>query len=170
MRNLKPGDRVPDLQVQTLQGEFVLANRSPEHFTMLLFYRGIHCPLCKTQVEKLELRLEDFNDLGVEVLCLSVNSQKQAEQTFEEWELEEINLGYEVSLETGREWGLFISEAVKESEPEHFFEPALFLVRPDGTLYSAHIQSIPFVRPDFDRLLRAIKFIIKEEYPAKGKS
>ncbi len=171
MKNLKPGEKVPELIVETTKGiQFDLSKSEPEKFTMVLFYRGIHCPVCKDQVEKLELQLEDFNDIGVDVICLSVNNKEQAYRTIEEWELEDINIGYDVSVEAGRKWGLFISEGVKESEPEYFFEPAIFLINPDNTLYSAHIQSTPFVRPDFEKLHRAISFIIKEDYPARGKA
>jgi len=35
-----------------------------------------------------------------------------------------------------------------------FIEPALFLVRPDRTLYYASVQSMPFGRPSFKAIAR----------------
>ena len=49
-----------------------------------------------------------------------------------------------------------------------FVEPALFLVRPDRTLYYASVQSMPFGRPCFDEMLRGIEKAIARDYPARG--
>lgn len=169
MNNLRPGQEVPELILDTIKGmKWNIRQSKPENFTLLVFYRGIHCPACKKYLEELNKKIEDFNSRGVQTICISANSQLLAQQTTEEWEIENLNLGYGFSVEEARKWGLFISEAVKDSEPEVFVEPALFLVKPDNTLYAASIQSMPFARPKFDELLRAISFFIKDDYPAKG--
>ncbi|MCM8569941.1 redoxin domain-containing protein [Gramella jeungdoensis] len=171
MKNLKPGQEVPRLIVNTTKGlKWELKNSDPENFTMIIFYRGIHCPVCKKYLEELNTKVEDFKTRGVNVIFISSNSQALAEKTVDEWNIENLHIGYGISIEEGRKWGLFVSEAIKESEPEVFLEPALFLVRPDNTLYSASIQSMPFARPNFDELLKAISFIIKDDYPARGEA
>ena len=44
---LMPRQPVPDLQVPTLaHGDFVLSADATPRFTMLVFYRGLHCPIC----------------------------------------------------------------------------------------------------------------------------
>jgi hypothetical protein len=53
-------------------------------------------------------------------------------------------------------------------EPALFSEPGLFLVRPDGTLYYAAVQTMPFARPHFDELIGALDFAIAKDYPARG--
>jgi hypothetical protein len=53
-------------------------------------------------------------------------------------------------------------------EPAMFVEPALFLVRPDRTLYYASVQSMPFGRPCFDDMLRGIEKAVARNYPARG--
>jgi hypothetical protein len=53
-------------------------------------------------------------------------------------------------------------------EPRQFNEPGLFLVRPDGTLYWATVQSVPFARPQFDEVLKAIDFIRAKDYQPRG--
>lgn len=68
----------------------------------------------------------------------------------------------------GANWGLYLSEAIKEDEPHVFAEPGLFLVRPDGTLYLASVSNSPFARPDLEALLGKIDFIVEKGYPARG--
>jgi hypothetical protein len=55
-------------------------------------------------------------------------------------------------------------------ETRQFNEPGLFLVRPDGTLYWAAVQSVPFARPHFDEVLKAVDFIKSKDYPARGEA
>lgn len=171
MKNLKPRQEVPELILKTTKGlKWNLRENKAERFTMLVVYRGIHCPVCKNYLEELNTKIEDFRDKGVNVICASANTEELAQKTVEEWDIENLDIAYGFQPEDGRKWGLFVSEAVKDSEPEVFLEPGLFLIRPDNTLYSASIQSMPFARPKFDELLRSISFVIKEDYPARGES
>lgn len=171
MKNLRPGQKVPELRLNTTKGmKWDLQESAPESFTMLVFYRGKHCPVCKKYLEELNAKIGDFRSRGVDVICISSNTQVLAEKTVEEWEIDNLHIAYGFSAEEARKWGIFVSEAVKDSEPELFVEPALFLVKPDGTLYSASIQSMPFARPKFDELLKSISFIIKDDYPARGQA
>ena len=49
-------------------------------------------------------------------------------------------------------------------------EPGLFLVRPDGTLYAASIQTMPFARPHVADVLAAVDYITKKAYPPRGEA
>ena len=43
---LYPNQKAPELILPTLRHvEFDLINQVPGHFTMLLFFRGLHCPI-----------------------------------------------------------------------------------------------------------------------------
>ena len=53
-------------------------------------------------------------------------------------------------------------------EPDLFLEPGLFMIRPDGTLYFASVQTMPFARPAFGDILKAVDFVIANDYPARG--
>ena len=53
-------------------------------------------------------------------------------------------------------------------EPERFSEPALYLIRPDGTLYFGSVQTMPFARPHFADILAAVDYVLKNNYPARG--
>ena len=168
---LKPRTRAPELVVSTAkEGRWTLSDQNPEHFTMLVFYRGLHCPVCKGYLRDLENKWEDFDSRGVEGVAISGDTSERAEETKREWGLERLTLGYGQSVDSMREWGLFVSHAIKEGEPAAFGEPGLFLIRPDGTIYYEAIQSMPFGRPSFRELLSAIDFVLQNNYPARGEA
>ena len=46
---LIPRQKTPDLKVETLaHGKFDPAKDGAENFTLVTFYRGLHCPICAT--------------------------------------------------------------------------------------------------------------------------
>lgn len=168
---IKPRQRVPELQLDLINDtQWSLDAQQSEAFTLLVFYRGLHCPKCKEQLEELASKLGDFSERGVHLIAISCNTEKLAKKTAEEWDIPELPVGYALPIEKAREWGLFISKGISEKEPEHFSEPGIFLIRPDGTLYASSIQTMPFARPQFDDILAAIDFIKKEDYPARGEA
>jgi hypothetical protein len=65
---------------------------------------------------------------------------------------------------------LFVSRSIKDSEPELFGEPGLFLVRPDGTVYWEAISSMPFARPRFEDILLGLDRVAELDYPARGEA
>jgi peroxiredoxin len=166
---IKPKQKVPSLKLDLINGtSWELSKQNSENFTMLIFYRGLHCPVCKKYLEALTPKLEDFNELGVNVIAISMDTEKRAKISSEKWEIDSLPLAYGLTESKAREWGLYISHAIKDEEPDVFSEPALFLVKSDETLYSSSVQTMPFARPEFGDLIKAIKFILKEDYPARG--
>ncbi|MCG6870936.1 MAG: AhpC/TSA family protein [Gammaproteobacteria bacterium] len=176
MSRLMPRQPVPALSVPTLDGEpWELAARSPERFSMLVVYRGVHCPVCRSYVPELDRLLGDFNERGVDVLVLSSDTEERARMAQEQWKLKNLTIGYGLTIESGREWGLYVSTSrgktsIGIEEPALFTEPGLFLVRPDGTLYWGVVQTMPFARPHFKEILAGVDFAIKVDYPARGEA
>lgn len=170
MKNVLPRKEVPRLIVDTTSGmQWHLRDQKPENFTMVIFYRGLLCPVCKSYLQELNKKIEDFRERGVNVICISANNQSLAEKTVKEWEVDNLTIGYDFNTEDARKWDLYVSEGIND-EPEVFFEPGLFLIKPDNTLYSASIQTMPFARPKFDELLKAIDFLLDKDYPARGEA
>lgn len=167
---LIPGQSVPDLDLElTIDARFKLAKQKPDAFTMLVFYRGKHCPICRHYLEELGGRLSDFTDIGVSPFAISMDSEERAMVVDREWETHDLPLAWGLSEDEAREWGLYISEKRAGSdEPDRFSEPGLFLVRPDGTLFFAQVQSAPFTRPSLDQLIEGIGFVQDKNYPARG--
>lgn len=167
--DLLPRAPAPELRVDTLGGDgFTLADRSPEKFTLVVFYRGLHCPICKTYLSELEGMLGDFTERGVEVIAVSGDSAEKAGQAAEEWGLDELTVGYGLSTEAMAAWGLFVSDALNDDEADRFNEPGLFLVAPDGNLFYAAINSMPFGRPALKEIVGGVDFVVGKGYPARG--
>ena len=62
---LKPDTVAPDFDLPlTIDARFKLSDQTPDAFTMLVFYRGKHCPVCKKYLTELGGRLSDFTDRG----------------------------------------------------------------------------------------------------------
>ena len=82
-------------------------------------------------------------------------------------------VAYGLTLQQAREWGLYVSRgsgcsSLGIAEPPMFIEPALFLVRPDRTLYYASVQSMPFGRPCFKEMFGGVEKAIAGDIPARG--
>lgn len=171
---LFPRRPVPDLAVKTLDGgTWRLGDQSPQRFTLVAFYRGLHCPICSKYLNDLEKHLEDLEERGTDAIAISSDGEERARQSQKDWGLDKLDLGYGLSLDKAREWGLFISSGIGKSsvgveEPALFSEPGLFLVRSDGTLYFSSIQTMPFARPRFADIVGALDVVIKRDYPARG--
>ncbi|GAB4196144.1 MAG: peroxiredoxin-like family protein [Wenzhouxiangellaceae bacterium] len=166
---LVPAKPAPQLSLPTTSGQqWSLHERQPGNFTLLIFYRGLHCPLCKKQLQEACSLLDEFDQRKVEVIAISMDTQARAVQSRDDWELGELSVAYGLSEDQAREWGLYISSAIKDGEPDQFSEPGIFLIRPDATLYYIATQSMPFARPPLKQLLTAIDFAVDKDYPARG--
>ncbi|MGE0331849.1 MAG: peroxiredoxin-like family protein [Ramlibacter sp.] len=171
---LMPRHPVPALNVPlTSGGRHVLGAAPAQHFDMVVFYRGLHCPICAKYLLELERLAPEFASRGVSLLAVSSDDQDRALQMVTKVSASALRFGYGLSLKTAREWGLYISTSrgktsIGIDEPALFSEPGVFLVRPDGTLYYGAVQTMPFARPQFQDLLSAIDFAISKDYPARG--
>lgn len=171
---LYPRQQTPDLKVDLVGGgAFDLSEETPDNFTMIVFYRGLHCPICSMYLGDLHKRLQDFADRGVTVVAISSDSEERAIEAKEKWALPNLRVGYGLSLEDARAWGLYISAgrgttSSGHEEPALFAEPALYLVRPNGELYFGTVQTMPFARPSFGDITKALDFVLAKDYPGRG--
>ena len=165
---LIPRQPVPELSVRTVGGStWNMSEQSPENFTVVVFFRGLHCPICANYLCDLQRKLSDFVQQGVNVIAISSDSKERAERTAEDWGLDELTLGYGLDLVTARRWGLFVSTGRGPTssgieETRMFSEPGLYLIRSDGTLYFGLVQTVPFSRPSFSEILNIVKFVLKK--------
>jgi peroxiredoxin len=171
---LIPRRPVPALEVDIVDGgRWRLADEHPQSFSMIVVYRGLHCPICTRYLRELQGLLPEFAKRGVDVIAISSDDRERAESAKTGWGLNELKLGYGLDLRTARRWGLYISTSRGKTsagleEPAFFAEPGLFIVKPDHTLYFASVQTMPFARPPFDQVLSAIDFVLAKDYPARG--
>ncbi|MEP3045933.1 MAG: peroxiredoxin-like family protein [Roseibium sp.] len=171
---LVPRQTVPDLTVETLtSGTFNLANDNPDFATLVVFYRGLHCPICATYLKELGRLTADFAEKGVKTIAISSDDEDRTKQMADKVAMPDLRFGYGLPLDVAKAWGLFISTSRGKTsigimEPDLFSEPGVFLVKPDGTLYFSAIQTMPFVRPHFQEMVGALDFVQKNDYPARG--
>lgn len=171
---LMPRQKTPDLNLPTLDhGTFDLSQDASERGTIVCFYRGLHCPICANYLTELEKRVDDFAERGVKTIAISSDGQERTREMADKIGATKLRFGYDLSLETAREWGLYISTSrgktsIGIEEPTLFSEPGLFMVSPDQSLYYGSVQTMPFVRPHFSELVGALDFAIANSYPARG--
>jgi peroxiredoxin len=171
---LMPRQPVPALRVPTLShGDFDLAADAAPNFTLVVFYRGLHCPICLKYLLELGRLQPEFDKRGVKVIALSSDGRERAQAMADKLKAPDLRMGYDLGLGTAREWGLYVSTSrgktsIGIDEPALFSEPGVFIVRPDGSLYYGAVQTMPFARPHFDELLAALDFALEKNYPARG--
>ncbi len=169
-----PRQTTPKLDLDTLShGRFSLAGDNPERFTLVAFYRGLHCPICTNYLKELERLTPEFEKRGARPIAISSDGRDRAQAMADKIGASNLRMGYGLPLSRAKEWGLYISTSrgktsIGVEEPELFSEPGVFLVRPDRTLYYGSVQTMPFVRPNFAELTQALDFVIANDYPARG--
>ena len=166
---LMPNNQAPALSLPLVGGGmFTLADQTPGTFTMVLFYRGLHCPVCKGYLTRLKDLLGAYKDAGFSVVIASMNDQATAEQTVADWDIADLPIAYGLTETDARAWGLYVSNGINEVEAKTFTEPGTFWIRPDGTLYLIDISNMPWPRPDLEFLLSKVPLIQDRNYPARG--
>lgn len=169
MNRPTPKHTAPVLSFPLLIGDqWSLDKQNPQNFTLVVFYRGLHCPLCKKYLQQLQDLLPEFETKGVNVVAVSMDSQKRARLSRQKWDLPNLKLGYELSEETAKEWSLYLSAGVKDGEPDKFSEPGLFLIDNKNLVYYSAINSNPWGRPYLPSFVKAVDYIVSANYPARG--
>ena len=133
----------------------------------------MHCPICATYLSELERLTPEFKKRGVTTIAISSDAKERANEMAKRVQAKTLRIGYNLSLEHARKWGLYISTSrgktsIGIEEPQLFPEPGLFMITPEQKLFYGSIQTMPFVRPHFSELLGAIDFVIEKDYPARG--
>lgn len=171
---LMPRQPVPALDLPLTNGErYVLGAQPGKHFDLLVFYRGLHCPICAKYLIELERLAPEFASRGVNVVAISSDTEERAQEMAGKVKASGVQFAHSLPLPLARQWGLYISESrgktsIGIDEPALFSEPAVYLVRPDKTLYYGAVQTMPFARPSFADLVAAIDFAVGKDYPARG--
>jgi len=159
-----PDDTMPAFEAGLVGGRsWRLAEEHPSKLALLVFYHGLHCPICRKWLGTLERAVPRFNQHGVSVIALSCDTRERAERAKSEWKLAQLRVGYGVSPEDARKAGLYLSE---EPDRRLYTEPGILLVKPeDGTLYAAWVQSTPHARPHFEEVLSAVENMLAKDLP-----
>ncbi|MGF1570051.1 MAG: peroxiredoxin-like family protein [Nodosilinea sp.] len=166
---LIPGNIAPTLAVDMLaRSQWSLSEQKPQNFTMVVFYRGLHCPLCAEYLQELESLLKSFKRIGIETVAISGDDHQRAADSAQEWGLQTLQLGYGLTREAMQQWGLYVSRGELDGEPPFFSEPGLFLIWPDGVLFFAGVNNAPYGRTDLNTLIAGLEYVLDNNYPIRG--
>lgn len=168
---LIPGQPVPALELPRVGGgTFDLQGHMGPKGALLIFYRGLFCPICVRQLAAVAERLEEFTALGVQPMAVSCDDSAKAAEFAEKAGCGAVPVGHSMNPGAAQsDWGLYVSPArAGTQEPALFAEPGLFYINGDGTLQTAWVQSAPFARPTLDDILGAIRFQQERQYAPRG--
>ena len=88
---------------------------------MIVFYRGLHCPVCSDFLKQIDNQLKEYKKSNTEVIAISMDNKEKATKAKSTWGIANLKIAFGLSEEKAREWGLYISKSIKESESAVFF-------------------------------------------------
>ena len=169
MTRLLPRQKDYDLEFPLVGGgTWRLSEQTPSAFTLLVVFRHRHCSYCKRQIGELNELSPRFEALGVEPVAVSADTSEKTQDFVEEVGVQRLAVGHSLPRAAGARLGLYVSSARKETEPDWFFEPGLFAFTPDGALYYAAVQNMPFGRPHWSDMLEWLPKALENAVPARG--
>ncbi|MGR3661237.1 MAG: redoxin domain-containing protein [Paracoccaceae bacterium] len=139
-----------------------------ENWTLLVVYRGKHCPRCKKYLNILNGMRDQWRNAGFDIVVVSADTKEKAEA-----DLEEFGWGFDLAygLLEGQmsTLGLYVTEPMSPSETDRrFAEPGTFVIRPDGSLLLIAISNGPSARPELGELLDGMVFTKENDRPPRG--
>lgn len=170
MSHLTAGTTFPKQDVSKLGGGTLTlgAPQGGHDWQLVVVYRGLHCPICKTYLSTLQDLRDDFHAIGVDVVAVSGDPEAKAQSMADEKELS-LPIGYDLSLEQMAALGLYISDPRSAQETDRpFAEPGVFVINAEGNIQIVDISNAPFARPDLNGLLKGITFVRDKDYPVRG--
>lgn len=165
---LDAGAAMPELSLSKVGGGDVRIGGKRDGWQLVVVYRGLHCPICKRYLTKLEGLKPGFEENQAEVVAVSGDPREKAEAEVEELGLS-FDVAYDLSPEQMRTLGLYVSNPRSPEETDRQFpEPGLFLVNPQGQAQVIDVSNAPFSRPDLENLLNGLKTVRERNYPIRG--
>lgn len=164
------GSAFPEITLPLLGGGQRTLGKPTENrdWTLVVVYRGAHCPLCTRYLKQLDTLLDAFHAEGIDVVAVSGDSAEQAKGQMEEVK-PRFPVAHGLSVAQMNTLGLYVSDPRSPQETDHpFAEPGLFVVNGGGNIHIADISNAPFSRPDLQALLGGLQFIRGNDYPIRG--
>ena len=109
---LLPRHPVPALNVALVGGgRYVLGAAPGERFDLIVFYRGLHCPICAKYLMELERLAPEFAQRGVQIVAVSSDDESRGREMAGKVKADVVKLRFFVGL-SDRE----VAEALGVSE------------------------------------------------------
>ena len=170
INKLVSGSQLPEITLSLIKGgEMTLGQpHKKENWQLIFFYRGLHCPLCKKYLQKLESLKDKFLSKGAEVVAVSGDPKDKAMEMVKSAKLS-IPVCYNLSTQQMKKLGLYISNPRSPEETDlPFPEPGMFAVNAEGKIHLIDVSNTPFNRSDLGKLIKTIGWIKENDYPIRG--
>jgi len=157
---LAAGSAFPAIRLPVLDGGSRALSGPSAGFDWMLVvvYRGRHCPLCTAYLRELNDALNDLNDLGVDVIAVSADSEARARAQMAEVS-PKFDVAYGLTIPQMEALGLYVSGPRNGLDVDApFAEPGLFVVDEAGVLQIVDISNVPFSRPSLEWITKGIGF------------
>jgi len=155
VRRPRLGDRFPALDVQTSHGELHLPDEYAGEWFVLFSHPGDFTPVCTTEFVAFQRRSDEFEDLGVNLVGLSVD-RVHSHVKWVEWIEEE--LGVRIEFPIVADEGGEVAERLGMLHPEMGSSTvrSVYVVDPDG-LVRLVLQYPMEIGRNIDEILRSIR-------------
>lgn len=163
-----PGSHLNVMSFPKLGGGELTVGGRRENWTLLVVYRGKHCPRCKKYLNILDAMAADWAAAGFDIAVVSADPIEKAQADQEEfgWKFE---LGYDLTEPQMAQLGLYVTDPLSPNETDRrFAEPGTYVIRPDGSLLLIAISNGPSARPDLVELLDGMIFTKENDRPPRG--
>lgn len=168
MNIIKPGDAFPAIEFKMVGGGTRQLNNNKNRWTLLISYRGDHCPRCKTYIAKLHQLAPGYADREVDIYLASMDPEAIAQRTISEnnWTLP---VAHSLSTDEARQLSLYLTPHEEGSELSGpYSEAGMFLINPEGLTQVLERSNSPSVRPDLEVVLDGIIGTQDRNLPIRG--
>ena len=142
--------------------------KTADWWQMVLVYRGLHCPVCRGYLKRVEELKDAFAQARAEVIAVSADPREKAERMVADQGLT-FPVAYDLSVDRMREWGLYISKPRSADETDRpFAEPGLFGINENGVVHLIDISNTPFNRADLAETVDTVEWVRENDYPIRG--
>ena len=93
-----PDKPMHQMTLPTIDGKGLVVSGSNNRWQMMVVYRGLHCPICKTYTAKIEALKDKFDELETDIVFVSGDTAEKAKNFASEVGLE-LPVAYDLSIE-----------------------------------------------------------------------
>jgi peroxiredoxin len=165
---LTPGSILAPMTFPRVGGGEFSVGGARDTWTMLIVYRGKHCPRCKKYLNILDGMRGDWADAGFDIAVVSADSEEKAKADQAEFGWQ-FDLGYDLTEDQMALLGLYVTDPLSGAETDRrFAEPGTYVIRPDGSVLLIAISNGPSARPELTELLDGMIFTKQNDRPPRG--
>lgn len=150
-QKLNPGDNFPHINLDIVGGESLqIPQDLGGQFNIVLFYRGHWWPYCRRLLAGYEALIDQFKELGTEIVAASVDDEKKTSEVAEPLS---FPIGYGVTRSQADLMGSWWDET------RDFIQPSEFIISQSGKLMTSAYSNSPVGRMDPKETLTLLKFL-----------